>query len=104
MHPVMRYCRTMRGVWLCLVVLLGCTSPNENKACSEGSCKDPAFPYCDVDGSVSGEKGTCIAVTCTPGEILTCLGDDALTCNATGSYQRTDTAYSRAFLNRFLNP
>ena len=36
------------------------------------------------------------------------LGDasyvNSLTCNATGSYQRTDTAYSRAFLNQFLNP
>jgi Trypsin len=27
---------------------------------------------------------------------------NSLTCNATGSYQRVDTAYSRAFLNRFL--
>ena len=36
------------------------------------------------------------------------LGDasyvNSLTCNATGSYQRTDTAYSRSFLNRFLGP
>ena len=36
------------------------------------------------------------------------LGDasyvNSLTCNATGSYQRTDTAYSRNFLNRFLGP
>jgi hypothetical protein len=36
------------------------------------------------------------------------LGDasyvNSLTCNGTGSYQRTDTAYSRAFLNGFLNP
>jgi hypothetical protein len=35
------------------------------------------------------------------------LGDasfvNSLTCNATGSYQRDDTAYSRAFLNQFLN-
>ena len=35
------------------------------------------------------------------------LGDasyvNSLTCNATGSYQRVDTAYSRAFLNQFLN-
>jgi Trypsin len=35
------------------------------------------------------------------------LGDasyvNSLTCNATGSYQRADTAYSRAFLNQFLN-
>jgi Trypsin len=36
------------------------------------------------------------------------LGDasyvNSLTCNATGSYQRDDTPYSRAFLNQFLNP
>jgi hypothetical protein len=36
------------------------------------------------------------------------LGDasyvNSLTCNATGSYQRVDTAYSRAFLDGFLNP
>ena len=28
---------------------------------------------------------------------------NSLSCNATGSYQRTDTAYSRNFLNAFLN-
>jgi len=27
---------------------------------------------------------------------------NSLTCNATGSYQRDDTTYSRNFLNRFL--
>jgi hypothetical protein len=36
------------------------------------------------------------------------LGDasyvNSFSCNATGSYQRTDTQYSRDFLNRFLNP
>jgi hypothetical protein len=36
------------------------------------------------------------------------LGDasyvNSLTCNATGSYQRADTPYSRTFLNQFLNP
>jgi hypothetical protein len=36
------------------------------------------------------------------------LGDasyvNSLTCNATGSYQRVDTAYSRAFLDGFLDP
>ena len=35
------------------------------------------------------------------------LGDasyvNSLTCNATGSYQRTDTTYSRNFLNQFLD-
>jgi hypothetical protein len=35
-------------------------------------------------GAISGEPGTCIAVSCTAGAIKTCLGDDALTCNATG--------------------
>jgi hypothetical protein len=28
---------------------------------------------------------------------------NSLTCNATGSYQRVDTAYSRNFLNGFLD-
>ena len=36
------------------------------------------------------------------------LGDasyvNSLTCNATGSYQRADTAHSRAFLDQFLEP
>ena len=36
------------------------------------------------------------------------LGDasyvNSLTCNATGTYQRADTPYSRNFLNRFLGP
>jgi len=36
------------------------------------------------------------------------LGDasyvNSLTCNATGTYQRVDTTYSRAFLNQFLTP
>jgi Trypsin len=36
------------------------------------------------------------------------LGDasyvNSFSCNATGSYQRDDTAYSRAFLNQFLGP
>jgi hypothetical protein len=36
------------------------------------------------------------------------LGDasfvNSFTCNATGSYQRADTPYSRAFLNSWLNP
>jgi hypothetical protein len=54
------------------------------QACSAGSCNDPAFPYCDVEGTISGEPGTCIAVSCTPGNIETCLGDVALTCNTTG--------------------
>ncbi len=78
----------------CLVVaavLLGtaCTTPNPEKSCATGACSNPGFPYCDVEGTISGEPGTCIAVSCTPGAIKTCLDDDALTCNATGDgYER----------------
>jgi hypothetical protein len=64
--------------------LVGCTTANPNKACSEGSCADPAFPYCDVEGTISGEPGTCISVSCQPGSIRACLGGDALTCTANG--------------------
>lgn len=75
----------MKLLWAVALAAVGaCTTPNTTKACSEGSCLNPEFPYCDTEGVISGEPGTCIAVTCTPGEIETCLGDDALTCNATG--------------------
>jgi hypothetical protein len=67
-----------------VALLVSCTTANTNKACSAGSCSDPAFPYCDVEGTISGEPGTCIAVSCTPGEVRACLGEDALTCNVTG--------------------
>ena len=80
----MRYPGRMR-FWLGLaLVAASCTRSNENVYCSEGSCADPAFPYCDTEGAISGEPGTCIAVTCTPGELQACVGDDALTCNARG--------------------
>jgi hypothetical protein len=36
------------------------------------------------------------------------LGDasymNSFTCNATGTYQRVDTKYARAFLDRWLTP
>lgn len=73
-----------RAVALALVAVAACTKPNATKACKDGSCLNPEFPYCDSEGIISGEPGTCIAVTCTPGEVEGCLGDDALTCNATG--------------------
>jgi hypothetical protein len=80
----------MKALWaLALVAVAGCTSPNPTKHCSEGMCLNPDFPYCDAEGVVSGEPNTCIAVTCTPGEIRTCLGDDAFTCTASGDgYER----------------
>lgn len=76
--------------WLIVVVAAaGCTEANPAATCSEGTCSDPAFPYCDSDGLISGNAGSCIAVRCTPGAITTCAGDDALTCTADGvGYER----------------
>ncbi|HEV7555027.1 MAG TPA: hypothetical protein VGO00_06230, partial [Kofleriaceae bacterium] len=56
-------------------VLIGaCTKPNP-KNCGDGSCTDPAFPFCDVDGSVGGEPNTCIAVTCSADQFAACRDD-----------------------------
>lgn len=62
----------------------GCTKPNP-KSCQDGTCTDPAFPFCDVDGALAGEAETCIAVACTANEFVACRGDRAITCNATGT-------------------
>ncbi len=66
-----------------LVMTASCTTPNP-RSCVDGSCTDPAFPYCDADGSLAGAEKTCIAVACTPGEFIACQGSAALTCNAGG--------------------
>jgi hypothetical protein len=50
----------------------------------DGTCTDPAFPYCDFDGAVGGTAGECVAVTCSPGDVKECSGSSALTCNSTG--------------------
>lgn len=81
------YPRSMRQ-WLGVLVLVSvpnCTKPNPNKDCSSNVCPDPAYPYCDVEGAISGEPQTCISVTCEPGSVAACLEDVALTCNATGN-------------------
>lgn len=66
-----------------------------------------AFQINDKDskaggGSCFGDSGGAVFL----GEYV--LGDasyvNSLTCNATGTYQRADTAYSRAFLDSWLNP
>lgn len=86
-----RYTSRVRavGVFVCLSLLGSCTESNPAASCKAGSCSDPAFPYCDGEGAISGTPGTCIAVTCMPGEVATCLGDDALTCATGGAgYER----------------
>lgn len=76
----------VRGLaWGVLAIAIGCgTRANPAATCSDGQCSDPAFPFCDVDGSVGGTPGTCIAVDCMPGSVAECRGSAALTCNATG--------------------
>lgn len=68
-----------------VVLVVGCTKTNPAAFCADGTCIDPNFPYCDTDGAVGGEAGTCIAVTCTPGKIKQCNNAAALTCNAAGN-------------------
>jgi hypothetical protein len=63
--------------------MLGCTKPNP-RDCSDGTCTDPAFPFCDQAGTF-GRPQTCIAVTCTAGDFAACQGTQALTCNANGN-------------------
>ncbi len=73
--------------WTCLVVIVavvGCGSTPNPLSCLDGSCTDPQYPYCDVEGFFE-EPGTCIAVTCTAGEFKGCRDDRAITCNATGN-------------------
>jgi Tol biopolymer transport system component len=75
--------RTMRW-WLAISVLCACTKPNP-RSCLDGLCTDPAFPFCDVDGTVAGEENSCIAPDCTPGEFVACRGKEKLTCNFAGN-------------------
>lgn len=67
-----------------VLVAVACTKQNPAARCSTGTCIDPAYPFCDVDGALSGSAGSCISVSCTPGDFKACRGDVALTCNAMG--------------------
>jgi hypothetical protein len=77
-----------RSMWRCIVMVVAlagaCTKPNP-QSCADGTCTDPAFPFCDVDGAVEGTAGNCIAVDCTPGELAACRGNQLVQCNATGN-------------------
>jgi hypothetical protein len=70
------------------VVLFGavaaCSEPNP-RSCADGSCTDPRFPFCDVDGTVGGLPQECIAVECESEVFQACRADTAIVCNATGN-------------------
>lgn len=74
----------MRWIVCLWVVCLGCTKPNP-ESCADGSCTDPDFPFCDVDGSVRGTPNRCIAVSCEPSKYEACRGDDEIVCNESGN-------------------
>lgn len=76
--------RSIAVVMGMVAALVGCTKPNP-RSCADGSCSDPGFPFCDADGSLEGQPNICIAVDCTPNEVVACRGDDAVRCNATGN-------------------
>ncbi len=60
------------------------TRPNPASCSVDNHCSDPALPFCDVEGTLGGEPGECIAVGCTAGEFAQCDGDRAVVCNASG--------------------
>lgn len=64
--------------------MAACTRPNP-RSCLDGSCSDNQYPFCDVDGSVAGKPGECIAIECMSGAFELCRDDMAITCNTTGS-------------------
>ena len=66
------------------LLLASCSKANP-RSCRDGTCTDPAFPFCDTDGAIDGAAQTCITVDCTPGEFAGCRGDTAITCNDAGA-------------------
>ncbi len=73
----------MRCVLCAVVMVAGCTSSNP-RSCVDGTCGDPAFSFCDVNGTLGGVAGECIAVTCEASSFAECRGDVEVRCNAAG--------------------
>lgn len=65
-------------------VSLECTKPNP-LSCTDGTCSDPLYPFCDSTAQFQGNVFTCIAVQCTPDTFAACRSDEALTCNTLGN-------------------
>lgn len=80
-----------------LLLLFGmgaCTRANPSATCADGTCRDPEYPFCDVNGVVSGTAGACVAVTCSAGEFAACEGNAALSCDTTGrNYERVQCEF-----------
>lgn len=78
----------MRPIPMAVVLslaLAGCTADNP-RACGPGDpCRDPAFPFCDINGAVAGLPGDCLAVTCTPDAFIACDADSEIRCDSSGA-------------------
>ena len=72
-----------RGLLLC-AVLVACEADNPRN-CEDGMCTDPAFPFCDADGSIAGNPHTCIAPSCEAGVAIECEGSSLVRCNGDGT-------------------
>lgn len=68
---------------------VACTKKNPVLVCANGTCSDPLYPFCDVDGAVDGEPGACIAVSCAPNTFAACDADNAITCDQAGTNYTT---------------
>jgi hypothetical protein len=87
-NRIVCYRRPMNSwrVWVVGLALAACTKPNPAATCADGTCIDPNFPICDVDGSLTGDPGTCVSMGCTGGEFKSCSDTStALVCAADGS-------------------
>jgi len=76
----------IRFAVLAIVVCVSveCTKSNPLN-CSDGTCSDPMYPFCDSTAQFQSSVFTCIAVQCTPDAFVACRSDEALSCNATGN-------------------
>lgn len=105
----MRFPRSVAIRWAVYGVLAfatagasACATKQQNACTSDSDCKDPAYPFCDVNGEFAasgGAKDVCTIVPpdcpvercgCSPGA-TTCTGDQLTTCDAGGTSE-TSTA------------
>lgn len=80
----------MFKVWLVFSILSTACTRDNPRSCQDGTCTDPAYPYCDADGALQGERGVCIAVACSPGEFVACSSESEIRCNSAGDNYEVD--------------
>ena len=71
-------------MWSCCSSWSGARRRIRQRAVPTDHAVTQRSPTATWTGSISGEPGTCIAVSCTPDATHSCVGDSALVCNATG--------------------